>query len=902
MNKKAAIVLRGSMTSVLLSALVAVSLVIPVTAHADNLVENGDFTKQFIRWSRSVLNEFLLTTANSSPCNPAHVNNPAVSFNFNIYGHQAEWIEQSVELPAGQSLFLSFREWGVRDPVTMKVGLYDFEDNNSYHELDTFTAEQLVNLNNSQCTGKEPKTKSYDISQYAGHTIVIHIEAVSSGNDYATALVDDFSIDGQHGVTGSVIYKTTPRDGVAGVPIRISGTTTDGATVLQNTVTGADGKYSFSVPGGSYAVEATGEGIYVDTNGVIKTENGGVLSAEFLGGGTCDGSATGNTCNVSVPLGGSARAVFGYTLCAADELKPNGKPLTHCPIIIVPGFLGSKISCLNYGAPAELWPNLPFLGWGAMFLQPDGETNATDNGCTQTAGPLEDEPGMVAQVGPKDVYKGALDFLKKEVPNRWRASPYDWRKSPVLGAAILEKQVEGLLKETRAKHVVLYGHSMGGLVIREFLNKQANTDKVARIVTAGTPYWGAPKSHFALLGGYTDTPGGSELDYLTFKDDLQTLARNLQGLFFLYPSHNFPLWLSVSPTLGMPLTLQGPAGENAWLQTLGANPALLDKARAWHDANDGFPQNNIDYQVIVGSGTATTLETKVTIARPGDSGVGDIVIGNGDGTVPIRSATQGASEGVPPLGRTVPIHYICGVGHVDLPVNSIVLNGIRGFLLAGEDVIGLNNKCPYAGEQILVYKLRLSDTTVEPSLFQSQMSSLAAPGMSAASTMTLKEAIDQGLVQYLPVGDTGIILTDDAKPVKITLKGDMLGVQIRKFGSDGDGPLQTFKPMKGTMVIDASGQALSTTGAKLVSIKSTGKPPKTSATLTTKGANVTVKLTVKSTTGTSGTFYQLDNGALKTYKKAFKVKQGKKPVKISFYSVDAFGETEKAKKVTIKKK
>jgi pimeloyl-ACP methyl ester carboxylesterase len=92
--------------------------------------------------------------------------------------------------------------------------------------------------------------------------------------------------------------------------------------------------------------------------------------------------------------------------------------------------------------------------------------------------------------------------------------------------------VQEALTASGAKYVVLYGHSMGGLVIREYLNSQANVDKVARVLTAGTPYWGAPKAHFSLLGGYTDTPAGGGLDHITWQKELQTLSRNLQGAFF----------------------------------------------------------------------------------------------------------------------------------------------------------------------------------------------------------------------------------------------------------------------------------------------------------------------------------------------------------------------------------
>ena len=45
---------------------------------------------------------------------------------------------------------------------------------------------------------------------------------------------------------------------------------------------------------------------------------------------------------------------------------------------------------------------------------------------------------------------------------------------------------------------VLVAHSMGGLVMRHYIENPAQAAKVARVVTVGTPYWGSPKTIFPL--------------------------------------------------------------------------------------------------------------------------------------------------------------------------------------------------------------------------------------------------------------------------------------------------------------------------------------------------------------------------------------------------------------------
>lgn len=59
-------------------------------------------------------------------------------------------------------------------------------------------------------------------------------------------------------------------------------------------------------------------------------------------------------------------------------------------------------------------------------------------------------------------------------------------------AVVIEAAVERLQTETGAPQVALVGHSMGGLVIRAWLRTQhtAQLDRVARILTLGTPHQG----------------------------------------------------------------------------------------------------------------------------------------------------------------------------------------------------------------------------------------------------------------------------------------------------------------------------------------------------------------------------------------------------------------------------
>ncbi len=61
------------------------------------------------------------------------------------------------------------------------------------------------------------------------------------------------------------------------------------------------------------------------------------------------------------------------------------------------------------------------------------------------------------------------------------------------------EQVEHIRAKTGAKRVILVGHSMGGLVIRVYVQRYGGRTRVAKIITLGSPHHGS--AHARLLGG-----------------------------------------------------------------------------------------------------------------------------------------------------------------------------------------------------------------------------------------------------------------------------------------------------------------------------------------------------------------------------------------------------------------
>jgi pimeloyl-ACP methyl ester carboxylesterase len=76
-------------------------------------------------------------------------------------------------------------------------------------------------------------------------------------------------------------------------------------------------------------------------------------------------------------------------------------------------------------------------------------------------------------------------------------------------APVLEQAVSTLCRQTGATQVALVGHSMGGLVIRAWVRAcgAAALDRVARIITLGTPHQGT------LIDPHPKTPNGQQMTW-----------------------------------------------------------------------------------------------------------------------------------------------------------------------------------------------------------------------------------------------------------------------------------------------------------------------------------------------------------------------------------------------------
>jgi pimeloyl-ACP methyl ester carboxylesterase len=662
----------------------------------------------------------------------------------------------------------------------------------------------------------------------------------------------------------------------AGVPVKLSGTSSEGEAISLATTTGSNGLYSFEVKPGEYSVEASGD---------PKKQVGGSLEVTSVGDvPECSGTAKEATCKLDpLKVGESGHANFTYTACTATDRTQNNEQLTGCPIIFIPGILGSRITC----GSKELFFPLTGISFSEMQLQSNGETNAPGP-CNGDAGVPEGEAGVLTNVGPVDAYGSMLAFLKKIALNGVYPFPYDWRKSVSIATTQLNTLVEKVLSETHAKHVVLVAHSMGGLVTQNYIDNSSYAAHVNRAVTIGTPYNGAPKSIIALLNGYANEFSLEKLDLLFGgPDNVQKAARNYTGLFWLYPSTAYGPWLKIDGP-GYPSSFLGGNAIDPWVSSLGGNPSLLDSAAAGHTALDGFQTNGVDYEAVIGVGLPTITKLTIAVNELEPEQLVTANYGSGDGTVPAVSQTQGDFPG---NGTTVPLHYVCGVEHAGEPGNAGVQERIEEFVLRGLPVVGSGPPaCPYSGKEIDLYHVAIENHGTPLPIADLSSSSLPA------GALTIGQAVAAGKIQVEELGGHTLITTNEREPVTLAIAGQGVTARVRSVSSTGEGKPSYYGPLTGTITIAANGSVRK--GAKKLRAHGAGHAPSAIAHVSRRGRKYLVRLSAHGSSGVAGIYTRIGKGARKRYSHPLLLTRAQLKA-LRFAAVDRLGDWERPRRVRL---
>lgn len=230
----------------------------------------------------------------------------------------------------------------------------------------------------------------------------------------------------------------------------------------------------------------------------------------------------------------------------ASDIKENDDE-KNCPIIIVPGIMGSRLYDNNYDY--LIWEPGPVDIAGRVF-----EKNFTmdktvdvhnyeyvDNKRVPINQSLRKKGKR--EYGATDIYKNLVDTLvDKYIDSNGKVTKnvyffsYDFRQSNAESSNKLKKFIEAVLSSNpECSKVDIVAHSMGGLVVSDYVAKNKD-NKIRKVITCGTPYEGAPKLIYSAM---TDKVLDSEVN--NFFIELGGLSREIKT--------HFPSLAELAPTM-----------------------------------------------------------------------------------------------------------------------------------------------------------------------------------------------------------------------------------------------------------------------------------------------------------------------------------------------------------------
>ena len=189
-----------------------------------------------------------------------------------------------------------------------------------------------------------------------------------------------------------------------------------------------------------------------------------------------------------------------------DEIHEN--ILDKKPIIFVPGVAGSELFNIDPGLLSEeektsgmISPKneknmkmiYPPIGYDSKKVTEDLSLDTNDTLYTFQQGDLRNVPSIKRHAGPFSQYTPLLKNLMSNFPDRpVYLFSYDWRKTNVDSAEKLGQFIDKITDGGKVK-VDLIAHSMGGIISALYLKD--NDKRVDKYLSFGTPYEGAPTTH-----------------------------------------------------------------------------------------------------------------------------------------------------------------------------------------------------------------------------------------------------------------------------------------------------------------------------------------------------------------------------------------------------------------------
>ena len=310
------------------------------------------------------------------------------------------------------------------------------------------------------------------------------------------------------------------------------------------------------------------------------------------------------------------------------------------PVIIIPGIIGTEL----YNGNDLIWPDLAemfndvndnFLT-DNLSLDPGGDSLVS----TIENGHVIDEVRFVIPIVNKEIqvlipFKPLINSLTTVgyvINETYFTFPYDWRLDLDETVKLLNQKIEEVKTQTGSGKVDMIAHSMGGLLVKDYLSEHGK-GSIDKLIFVGTPHLGAPKAGKVLLEG-----DRFNIPFLE-EDRIKEIAENSPALHELLPTqtyfNEFQGYLRKYKLLGTNPLMNFEETKNYFITERNKNPVMFDIADDFYNKNlDSFDFSDIDAYNIAGCKTSTQTAYSFGLFDE----IGQVGYTSGDGTVPLISA------------------------------------------------------------------------------------------------------------------------------------------------------------------------------------------------------------------------------------------------------------------------